>query len=535
VRAPLLALLASLPALAQAQPAVPESTSAPVAPGWSPVDEDGWPIGVTLDDVRGLRPCGPGEALPGPGAALTCRPRFDPGLPQWDLQLDWTTAIAGGSDRLTGGAQALGVELGFTLARVLTLGVRYELMGVGLRPEETASSISQRFYGQARYRLFIDEADRSAVALIGGAGLVLQPDALGGDAPVVRLAIAREVGSYLDDDSVVTGALELGAARSFGAPAVSEITASLRLGFELNVAEPRNLSEPRPRESGRLWTSGEFSFLVPVSLGLGASIGARLGRHADVVASAGYAFGRTDDGELAGLHGTWAAQAGLRVDAGWPYLLVQAGPGWFASDDGPDVRLLVDAEIGAEAALGCQSVSLGVRLRADPVDGLDILSGALVLRLALGAGVRVSAGTSCHADHGAYMPTPPRPPEPPRPEPPPASSPAEHGTPALPGGGAVVVEVAPQPIVIDVTLGVVAFGGLLSVSIDPRLLPLARLRGVDADVRVEGPAAALAAYTGELRAVLGRERISVSGWATLATSSQEVHAIFTIYPPGARP
>jgi hypothetical protein len=44
----------------------------------------------------------------------------------------------------------------------------------------------------------------------------------------------------------------------------------------------------------------------------------------------------------------------------------------------------------------------------------------------------------------------------------------------------------------------------------------------------------LATGQAELRAVLGRERIEVSSWAGVATGGSELHAIFTIYPPGAR-
>jgi hypothetical protein len=37
-----------------------------------------------------------------------------------------------------------------------------------------------------------------------------------------------------------------------------------------------------------------------------------------------------------------------------------------------------------------------------------------------------------------------------------------------------------------------------------------------------------------MSAVLGRQGIAVRGWSQLATSGTEIHAVFTIYPPGTR-
>jgi hypothetical protein len=101
-------------------------------------------------------------------------------------------------------------------------------------------------------------------------------------------------------------------------------------------------------------------------------------------------------------------------------------------------------------------------------------------------------------------------------------------------GGTVVVTPPepPPPVVIEVELGAVLFGGAVQVRVDPRLLPLGRLRaGGLIDVRLEGPPDQLAAFEGELRAILGRERIAIQGWARVPTTGSRVRAVFTI---GAR-
>ncbi|MBK9034176.1 MAG: hypothetical protein IPL61_23425 [Myxococcales bacterium] len=562
----LAALVAAAPA--HAQPIAP-APSMPVPPAaaptpWSPVDDDGWPRGVSLESLRGLRPCRFGEVMPGPGARIPCRPAATPDPVQWRWGIDWTNGVALDSDVTTGAAQALGVELDFTFGHHLALGARYELMGVGLRttPDDVTIARAQRFFAQARWRAFTDEVDRDAWALAVGGGYALNAAALGDDAPLARVALAREVGMYLDDENAAVAALEVAYTRRLGRDSVDTVAASLRIGFEFNIKEPGNVDQPDQVWSRRVWTGADV-FASPVMFGMGASLGLRLADNLHLVASGNYVFGRAPDTvEIEGLHGTVAALGGVRLGPAWPapaplYLQVQAGPGLVATDRGLEQHLFADAEFGVGFRSCGGRVSPGVRLRGQLDDGVRVLTGAFVLSVAWGAGAgdgHRGCGGPAIDDLGpvAYMPMPPPEPTPIAPPPPEPTSLTGGGT--LDGSGAVVgggggttvvsggaqVDVVvtppppPQPFELDVSLGAVFLGGAIQVRIDPRVLPLARLRGVDVDVRVEGPAAQLARFTGELSAVLGREGITARGWAQRATSSTEIHAIFTIYPPGSR-
>ena len=87
---------------------------------------------------------------------------------------------------------------------------------------------------------------------------------------------------------------------------------------------------------------------------------------------------------------------------------------------------------------------------------------------------------------------------------------------------------------IEVELGAAFYG--VQVRVDPRVLPLDRLRGAGwVEVELSGPGDALARFQGELSAALGRGGVRVDGWATASTDASVVHAKFTIWPPGTRP
>lgn len=549
-----------LPAPAQPLPAAapaPAPETSPVMPTplpgatpWSPVDDEGWPRGVSLEDLRGLRPCDLGERLPGPGEPIPCRPMARPEPVQWRWGLDWTVGAVFGRPTTTGASHALGVEVDVTRARSLALGVRYELGGYGLRGggDEIQLARGQRFLGQVRWRAFTDEVDRDAWAVVAGAGYQLAADALGGDGPVARVGLAREIGLYLDDENAGVAALELAYSRGLTADAVEAVTASARFGFEFNIVEPRNVHRVDRPWSERAWTGADV-YASPFMLGLGVSLGARLSPRVHAVATGNYVFGRAEDStELEGLHGALAVQAGVRLGAGWPapaplFVQLQAGPAAVATDAGLAGRWLADAELAFSFG-GCGgAVAPGVRLRADVTDGVDALTGALVLNFALGRGA--GDGRCGPRDRGppvVYMPTePPPPPAPPPPAiataptppgpPPPVAPPVLDAT----GSGTIAVAVPrPTPIVIEVALGAVALGGLVEVRLDPRLLPLPQLVGADVDVVLEGPAEHLGRLGADLSAMLARHQVTARGWAIRPTGGAAVRAVFTIYPPGSR-
>lgn len=561
VRSLALLLLLSGSGVAAAQPVMPSapppsapppSGPPPIAqPPWSPIDDEGWPRGVSLESMRGLRPCDFGEQLPGPGQVIECRPQLHVEQPQWRLQVDWTNGMSFGDAPTRGNVRGFGADLDFTFGRRLALGARYELLGIGLQPAVTRDVWrSQRFFGQVRYRAFTDEVDRDAFTLVAGAGVALQSDGLGGDGLVARAGIAREVGLYLDDENAMIAALEVAYARSFGEVPVDTLTASLRFGFELNIAEPANLDSFDDPPDGRLWTGFDL-WGSPFLLGIGGTLGYRLLDHVHAVSTTSYAYTFRRDQRAAAdipVDAIWATQAGLRVDAGWPkqggplYLQAQVGPARIATDTGPRGALLADGEFGWMFGVCPGMLAVGVRVRTELEDELDFVSAGLVMRFGIGGGAP-PAGQRCGGERAAptmptepiaYVPPPPPPPRPVYVAPPPVVVGGELGGRVEAGGRVEVVVTPPRPIVIDVTIGAALLGGLVQVRIDPRLLPLDRLRGVDFDVRLEGPANLLPSGQAELRAVFGRERIAVGGWAGVATGSAELHAIFTIYPPGTR-
>jgi len=98
-----------------------------------------------------------------------------------------------------------------------------------------------------------------------------------------------------------------------------------------------------------------------------------------------------------------------------------------------------------------------------------------------------------------------------------------------------VVAPPPQPVVVEVLLGVSLFGGALDLRVDPSMLPLARLAGAGrVEVRIEGPAAALASAELRVRAIVDADGKRLDAVAQVPTNGSQVRAVFTIWPAGAR-
>lgn len=505
---------------------------------WTPLDDDGWPRGVSLEDMRALRPCHYREQLPGPGEPIPCRPAVIAEQPQWALGLDWTTGIAASRHvGVTGGAQAMGVQLDFGLGRRLQLGARYELMGLGTpataMDPTTSVGASHRLFGQLRWRMFTDEADRDAFVITAGGGVALQEASLGDRvSPTARVAIAREVGMYLDDENAMTGALELAYEQALDDTELAALLFSVRGGFEVNIAEPRNLGTEDDPETPRHWSDGEF--WAGPSLGLALSHGYALGQHLALVGTGSYLFGRTDGAKQHGLDegAQWAAQVGARALFDWTYALAQVGPAWIAEPEGRRVALAGDAELGVQLGLGCSAaLDLGLRLRGEIEDGYDVTTGMLVLRLGFGGGLTPSHVQRCFGDDGVMvtMPTPP-------PDPPVVVATTDPTTTVTTTTtttevtGEVEVEVEPppppEPIVIEVELGAVIAGGLVQIDVDPRLLPLDRLTAGLVQVELSGPRSVLLEYERKLRAQLGG--VEIESWTNVVTTGSVVRAKFTI-------
>jgi hypothetical protein len=532
----------------------------PVGP-WSPITDDGWPLGVGLERMRGLPPCGPAGlrlpdgSMPRGGEPIPCRPAVITHGPQFGFGLDWTHGLTFGEVPTTGGSHAFGIEIMWAATRSLSLGPRYELGGIGTPSRDGSGAIAhldQHLLAVVKHRFWTDEVGRDAWTLSAGGGAALRGDALGGTAPMVRVGLAREIGMYGDDTIAGTAAVEIAYERSFGSEQLSQILASWRFGLEWGIREPANLGTPA-RPARLAYTVSGDVYGGP-DLGLGMTVGLRASPMWSLETSGNFFFGRSAGATEHGFDGAaWTVMTGPRITFPRPtfaplYAQVQAGPAWVAHDPARETTWLGQGELGLRFLIGCgdhAGVDLGAWIRADIADGVDVYAGGAVLRLVLGSRSGAPGGHPVFDDGGGCVaPTPTFATEPPPPPPPPAPPvPVPDAPVVVDGGGAVEahvdvdahVAVEIKPVVIDVTLGAVLFGAV-RVQIDPRLLPLARLPGAGwVTVELSGPAGALASFQAELGATLGRNGARVDAWGMIATSAQTVTARFTIWPPGTRP
>ena len=530
VRAWLLSLCL-VPAIASAQPA---------ADGFDPIGPDGWPKAITVADVRGLPECGPEGLSHVPGAALTCRPPIVARGPQFAVGLDWTSGGVFGDVPTLGGAHALGVDLDFALGHHLVLGARYELMGIAV---PASTELSNQFFGMLKLRLWSDEVARRAWTFGLGGGYALRGEALGGSAPIVRASLARELGMYVGETGAVNAIGELAYERSTGPMALSAVLASVRLGFEANIRQPENLGDPAPSP----WRhTTDFGWIVGPFLGFDLGVGVRANERLSLETDGAFLFDyHQDDSMEHGFDGaSWSLATGPRLQLGWPwfapfYVQAQAGAAWVAQQRGGELRPIAQGEVGFRALIGCASgADLGFWLRGDLDGARGVTAGGAVLRVVFGSGRGAAGGEreDCGGD-APRLATPYVPPPPPQPQ-----TTVEISAPSLPEPPAVDVHVdvhanvqaEVHPIVIDVALG--ASLGPLRVAIDPRVLPLAQVRGAGfVQVELSGPADALASFRAQLSATLGRSGARVDAWSAVATRSSVVRAKFTIWPPGSRP
>ncbi|HUH04663.1 MAG TPA: hypothetical protein VML75_21855 [Kofleriaceae bacterium] len=544
------ALLAWFSTAARAQDVIVEPAVPAAVPG-----DDGWG-GAQPDRLRGLPDCDVHALPPPPGGAYTCRPYRYRGPVQWSLDVDWTSGVVTGPDALLGGTSGLGVALGFALTRWLTVGPRYQLLGFGRGTppgagESASAVVANDLLAQARLRGFTDEVDRDAWALSAAAGYSFRSTALG-SGPIARLAIAREGGLYVTAHGAMTTALELAYEQAFDDSDLRMVTASVRGGFEVGIRTPRNVEEPEPGPPFRYSVAGEFR--AGTLFGFGLTVGTPMTDQAFLRLTVDHSFGR-DGATLQGFDGaSWGALGGVRLmpfgSVAFPYLDLQGGWDFTAAEGDagrpPGGAGRGDVEVGVRLASFCgAAVDVGARIRTRMgSDGVEPRDGALVLRFELGHGAR-ALGWRTPGGCGRSVPTRPQP-----------VLPSNLGVRGVDGTGAgnaegavegtvggtvegtveTGIEVRIEPVVIEVELGAVLFGGAIEVRIDPRSLPLDRLRAAGfVEVELTGPAAGLARFDAELRGVLSRQGLTVHGWTQTATDARVVRARFTIWPPGSRP
>ncbi len=495
------------------------------ADDFDPIGPDGWPLGLSLGDLRALPECQ--QPLPHtPGAPVTCRPHVDTGGMQWGLGFDWTSGATFGAVPTSGAAQGFGVEWDYAPSRMLQLSLRYELMGMPVPGMST--ELAQHFLGEAKLRLWADEIERNGWVLGVGAGYALHSDALGGNAPLVRASLARELGAFAGTDSTIDFAAELAYEQTLEDPQLQAVLASLRMGFEVNVA-PKGLGEPAPHR----WShTTSLDILFGPFLGFGMTLGLPLAGPLSLQTSGLYMFDFTNDATVHAYDGaSWAAVTGPRLAFGIGYLQAQAGEAWVAHDAGGELRPVGIGELGIRGLVGCTSaLEIGTWLR-DDLDTGNVVAGGLVFRIGERSGGEVTGGCGPRL----ALLTPPPPPAPVVPE---QTDRIEVAVPqvAVPQVDAhVPVDVPkPEPLVLEVDLGAVLPGGF-QVRLDPRLLPIGRLRGagyITVEISAPGDVASIAA---NVTGTLSRDGVRVDGVTTVQSDSSVIHAKFTVWPPGTRP
>jgi hypothetical protein len=503
------------------------------ADDFDPLDGDGWPKNLTLDDLRELPECT--APLPHtPGAPVTCRPGIERGGLQWGLGFDWTTGGVSGTVPTMGGMHAFGVEADFALARTWQVAARYELGGMALPSAmpgvDGGSALTQHFLAMLDYRLFTDEVTRDAWVFGVGGGVALRGDDLGGTAPMLRAALARHIGGFGGGSTAVDAALELAVEHSqLGAARLDAVLASVRLGFETNVRTPEGLGKPAPAQ----WDHAvSFDIMGGPWFGFGASLAVPVSRHVQLVGSGGFIFDITSDQKVHGFDGAqWAGLAGARLHGDLFYLQAQAGGAWIGKDPEGEAHGIAQGELGIRMFAGCTSaVDLGTWVRDDLYTG-DLVAGGLMLRVASGARMRGEASYCGHGQLALAQPPAPPPPVVVTPSPAYEAPVPEVRVPEV----QVQVEVPkPEPIVVEVDLGA-AIGGF-SLRLDPRLLPLARLRGAGfVSIELSGPGDEMAHFTAELQGTLSRNGVRIDAITNGGETSAVFHAKFTIWPPGTRP
>ncbi|MBX3156850.1 MAG: hypothetical protein KF773_12825 [Deltaproteobacteria bacterium] len=345
-----------------------------------------WP-GASLEDLRGLRECTLDDPPHRIGAEITCRPPVLPSQTHVSAQVGWVTGLSVAGDDVRG---MNGIELAgqFWLTRSLGLGARYQYAGIDARMG--SASVGEGLV-TAHYRMFTDEVDRDAFTLALGYGWATRPLELGGDGPVARAALTRDIGYMTGEKSSVTWAWEVAVERGLDERAPTAVTAGIRAGFELGIREPRNVGTRDPEPPVRYAIDGEMR--ASAELGFGASLGFRLSDRLAWRTTAFWTTGNDDDG-VHGLRANWGAVTGPRVwiartGAMLPYVDVQAGPAALGEAGGARLTTIAEGEVGVGFHMFCQTrLDLGVRVQAEVVDGVDARNAFFMLRVEHGTALR---------------------------------------------------------------------------------------------------------------------------------------------------
>ncbi|HPH67334.1 MAG TPA: hypothetical protein PLF40_16375 [Kofleriaceae bacterium] len=397
-----LAFLVSSPqARAQAAPAVPAPATTPVLyrQQGDVLDIGAWP-GPGLDELRALPTCTLDDPPQVVGREILCRPPVVPSKSQLSVAASWLVGLGIDSpdrDNALRGAHGAAIDIDVWPTRWLGIGARAQYLAIKAVPDAAGNAPwGDAFtgFGQARARFFLDEVERDAITLTAGIGYSVRNAEMGPSAPVARVAVSRDIGSYFDDRTAMTLAVELGYEHSLDAEQRRAVTFGLRGGFERGIVEPRNLGTRAGAPWFRYVAGGEFR--ASSDLGGAGTLGFPLSESLMWRNTALFTFGHS--GGLRGNTGaTWGVVAGPR----WRpsngdfsvYVDVQAGAGLIGGATTAGVAPLGEAEFGLDLAVGCQTrVNFGGRAQVELDQGLR--TGFFIIRVERGPGYARDCGKS---------------------------------------------------------------------------------------------------------------------------------------------
>lgn len=402
----LVGLAATRASLVAAQPAPPppdgtgSGAVAPPVPAAPPVfrqdgdvlDTGAWP-GPGLDELRALPTCTLDDPQQVVGREILCRPPVVPSAVQVGVSASWLLGLGIESpdrDNALRGAHGVAIDADIWVTRWLALGARAQYLAIKAVPNAAGDAPwgdSLAGFGQAHARYFLDEVERDALTLTAGAGYSLRNSEFGPSAPVARVAIAREIGSYVDDRTAATLAVEIGYEHSLDAEQRRAVVFGLRGGFERGIIEPRNLGTRAGAPWFRYVAGAEFR--ASSDLGGAGTLGFAVSQNLHWRNTALFTFGHGDGGLRGNTGATWGLLTGPRAHFGNGdvsiYADVQAGAALIGRAADAELAPLGEVELGIDIAVGCQTrINLGGRAQVQLDDGLR--TGFFIIRVERGPG-----------------------------------------------------------------------------------------------------------------------------------------------------
>ena len=383
------------PADADAGSAAP----APVTPappvvwqGGDVLDTGAWP-GPGLDELRALPTCTLDDPQQIVGREILCRPPVVPSAIHLGVSASWLVGLGIESpdrDNALRGAHGAAVDVDLWLNRWLGIGARAQYLAVKAVPNAVGAAPwgdSFAGFGQARARYFLDEVERDALTLTAGVGYSLRNADFGPSSPVARVAIARDIGSYVDDRTAATLAVEIGYEHGLDAEQRRAVVFGLRGGFERGIVEPRNLGSRAGAPWFRYVAGAEFR--ASSDLGGAGTLGFAISQNLHWRNTALFTFGHGDGGLRGNTGATWGLLTGPRVHLNnadiTAYADLQAGVALIGRATDAELAPLGEIELGIDFAVGCQTrINLGGRAQVQLDDGLR--TGFFIIRVERGPG-----------------------------------------------------------------------------------------------------------------------------------------------------